>query len=67
MTAPGITRRGRHPRSAMHVAAVALRVLAVVMAFMALVLAGLGRRRLTTGFAAVVRFDLQCHMMCMGF
>ena len=55
MTAPGITRRGRHPRSAMHVAAVALRVLAVVMAFMAHVLAGLGRRRLTKGLAAVDR------------
>ncbi|KAG1258727.1 hypothetical protein G6F65_015484 [Rhizopus arrhizus] len=41
----------------------ALRVLAVVVALMALVLAALGRRRFATGFAAVVRLDLQRHML----
>lgn len=63
MTAPGIIQRGRHPRSAMHVAAVALRVLAVVVAFMALVLTALGRRRLATGFTAMIRLDLQRHVL----
>ncbi|CRD47371.1 exported hypothetical protein [Stenotrophomonas maltophilia] len=47
----------------MHVAAMPLCVFAVVMTFMALVLAALHRRRFTTGFAAVVRFKLQCHVL----